>query len=72
MDVSVNPWALTALASPSAFYLLRRYGTASPPRAKGFEFPQSHKDELDRRLAARDANPDSGTRWEDVKTRLQK
>ena len=33
--------------------------------------PQSHKDELDRRLAARVANPKAGSSWEVVKARLQ-
>lgn len=36
------------------------------------DVPQSHRDELDRRLAARDANPCSGSTWEEVKTRLEK
>lgn len=33
--------------------------------------PQSHKEELDRRLAARAANPKAGSSWEAVKARLQ-
>jgi putative addiction module component (TIGR02574 family) len=32
--------------------------------------PQSHKDELDRRLAAYEANPTAGSTWEEVKARL--
>jgi putative addiction module component (TIGR02574 family) len=40
--------------------------------AEALEVPQSHKDELDRRLAACDANPHAGSTWEDVKTRLLK
>lgn len=41
-------------------------------RARALELPQSNKGELDRRLAARDADLHSGSSWEDVKTRLQK
>ncbi len=40
--------------------------------AELLEVPQSHKDKLDRRLTAHDADPHSGSSWEDVKTRLQK
>jgi putative addiction module component (TIGR02574 family) len=34
--------------------------------------PESHKAELDRRLAAMDANPTAGSSWEEVKGRLQR
>ena len=40
--------------------------------AEVLEVPQSHKDELDRRLAAYHADPHAGSSWEDVKSRLQK
>jgi putative addiction module component (TIGR02574 family) len=40
--------------------------------AEALEVPQSHKDELDRRLAAYHADPQAGSNWEDVKSRLQK
>ena len=40
--------------------------------AEALEVPRSHRDELDRRLAAHDGDPGSGSSWEDVKTRLQK
>lgn len=39
---------------------------------EALEVPQSHKDELDRRLAAYHADPHAGSSWEDVKRRLQK
>ena len=35
------------------------------------DVPQSHKDELDRRLAAYDADPRAGPSWDEVKARLQ-
>jgi putative addiction module component (TIGR02574 family) len=34
------------------------------------ELTEEQKAELDRRLAAYEANPDSGSSWEDVKARL--
>lgn len=35
------------------------------------EIPESHREELDRRLAAADANPAAGSPWEEVKARLR-
>lgn len=34
--------------------------------------PESHKQELDRRLASADASPEAGVPWEQVKDRLRK
>jgi putative addiction module component (TIGR02574 family) len=36
------------------------------------ELPQSHRDELDRRLEAREANPQGGSTWDEVRARLMK
>ena len=36
-----------------------------------FEIPESHRVELDRRLAAADANPAAGSSWEEVRARLR-
>jgi putative addiction module component (TIGR02574 family) len=33
--------------------------------------PQSHREELDRRLAAADADPAAGRPWEEVRARLR-
>ncbi len=35
------------------------------------EIPQSHRDELDRRLAQADADPSAGLPWEEVRARLR-
>ena len=35
------------------------------------KIPNSHKEELDRRLAALEANPQAGSSWDDVKVRLK-
>ena len=34
------------------------------------DVPQWHKDELDRRLAEEEQNPDAGAPWDEVKARL--
>lgn len=36
-----------------------------------FAIPESHREELDRRLAAADANPAAGSTWEEVRARLR-
>ncbi len=36
------------------------------------EVPQSHKDELDKRLEARQQSPNAASPWSEVKERLQK
>lgn len=36
-----------------------------------FDIPESHREELDRRLAAADADPASGRPWEEVRARLR-
>ena len=38
--------------------------------AESLEIPQSRRDELDRRLAAGQADPQDGSSWEEVKARL--
>jgi putative addiction module component (TIGR02574 family) len=35
------------------------------------EIPQSHRDELDRRIAAADADPAAARPWEEVRARLR-
>lgn len=37
-----------------------------------YEIPESHREELDRRLAAADADPFAGEPWEVVRERLRK
>ena len=39
---------------------------------QALEVPQSHKGELDRRLAARDVDPPSGADWSEVRKQLEK
>jgi putative addiction module component (TIGR02574 family) len=37
----------------------------------GYEIPESHRQELDRRIAAADAEPDNRSSWEEVRARLR-
>lgn len=43
----------------------------SLPDVQPSEIPQSHREELDRRLAAADADPDAASPWEEVRARLR-
>jgi putative addiction module component (TIGR02574 family) len=45
------------------------WDTLSP--ADQLEIPESHREELDRRLAAADADPSTGSPWEEVRARLR-
>ena len=38
--------------------------------AQRLEIPESHREELDRRLADADENPSAGAPWEEVRARL--
>lgn len=35
------------------------------------DIPESHREELDRRLAARESNPEATAPWEEVRARLR-
>lgn len=43
----------------------------SLPPVHELEIPETHREELDRRLAAADADPAAGSPWEEVKARLR-
>jgi putative addiction module component (TIGR02574 family) len=43
-----------------------------PPNLDAIPFPESHRAELERRLADLDENPDAGSPWEDVRARLER
>jgi len=43
-----------------------------PPDLETVPLPESHKAELERRLADLDENPDAGSPWGEVRVRLEK
>ena len=72
MHASAKSLGIDRLSLAERMLLVEEIWDSIATEAEALEVPQSHKDELDRRLAAHDADPGSGSSWEDVKTRLQK
>ena len=72
MDTSAKSLGIDGLSLAERILLVEEIWDSIAAEAEALEVPQSHKDELDRRLTAHDADPQSGSSWEDVKTRLQK
>ena len=70
MEVSVKSLGIDRLSLAERILLVEEIWDSIAAEAEALERPQSHRDELDRRLTACDANPDSGSSWEDVKTNL--
>lgn len=42
------------------------------PDLKAVPLPESHRAELERRLADLDENPDAGSPWEEIRARLER
>ena len=72
MDVSFKSLGIDRLGLAERILLVEELWDSLAAEADALGIPQSHKDELDRRLAARDADLHSGSSWEDAKTRLQR
>ena len=51
--------------------LIEELWDSIPDDPGALQIPEAHKDELDRRLEAIEADPLAGSSWEDVKTRLR-
>ena len=72
MDARVKSLGIDRLSLAERIVLVEEIWDSIAAEAELLEVPQSHKDELDLRLTAHEANPRTGSSWEDVKTRLQK
>ena len=72
MHATAKSLGIDRLSLAERVLLVEEIWDSSAAEAEALEVPQSHKDELDRRLAAYDAEPPAGSSWEDVKSRLQK
>ena len=72
MPASAKSLGIDRLSLAERMLLVEEIWDSIGAQVEALEVPQSLKDELDRRLAAHDGDPGSGSSWEDVKTRLQK
>ena len=72
MHATAKSLGIDRLSLAERILLVEEIWDGIAAEAEALEVPQSHKDELDRRLAAYHADPQTGSSWEDVKSRLQK
>lgn len=60
------------LSVPERLELIERLCESLPDTPDALPLPESHREELERRLAAADAAPDVGIPWEEVRERLDR
>jgi putative addiction module component (TIGR02574 family) len=72
MYATAKSLGLDRLSLAERILLVEEIWDSIVAEAETLEVPQSHKEELDRRLTAYHADPHAGSSWEDVKSRLQK
>ena len=63
---------ITKLTIPERLDLISALWNSIPDSDKALPMPDWHRQELERRLAEADVNPDAAIPWEDVKKRLNK
>ena len=61
----------TPLSVEQRLELIGELWDSIPDSMEALSVPDWHREELDRRLAAADANPDAAIPWEEVKRRLR-
>jgi putative addiction module component (TIGR02574 family) len=72
MHTTAQSLSIDRLSLAERILLVEEIWDSIAAEAEALDVPQSHKDELDRRLAAYHADPHAGASWEEVKARLQK
>jgi putative addiction module component (TIGR02574 family) len=63
---------LDQMSIPDRLHLLEELWDSIAETPEAVPLTEAQRAEVDRRLAARAANPDAGSSWEEVKARLQK
>lgn len=71
MSATVKSLGLDKLSVAERILLVEELWDSIAAEAEVAELTQAQKAELDRRLAAYEADPDAGSPWEEVKARLQ-
>ena len=72
MDARAKSLGIDRLSIAERILLVGEIWDSIAAEGAALEVPQSNKDELDRRLTDHETLPDSGSSWEDVKSRLRK
>ncbi|MBI2300128.1 MAG: addiction module protein [Armatimonadetes bacterium] len=72
MNATARSLGIDQLSLAERILLVEEIWDSIAAEVEAPDIPQSHRDELDRRLAAEDANPGDGASWEEAKARLRK
>ena len=72
MNTSAKSLGIDRLSVADRLRLVEEIWDSIADSVDSMDIPQSHKDELDRRLAAMRDDPRSGSTWEEVKARLRR
>jgi putative addiction module component (TIGR02574 family) len=70
METTAKALGLDRLTVEERMRLVEEIWDSITAEAEALAAPQSHREELDHRLAAYRANPHAGSSWEEVKARL--
>ncbi len=71
MPLSFSDPDVNGMTVQDRLELIERLWDSIPDGEIASAMPEWHHEELDRRLAAADANPEQGIPWEQVQTRLR-
>ncbi len=71
MPISFSDPDFNGMTVQERLDLIGRLWDSIPDEAVAAVLPEWHRDELERRLAAADANPEQGIPWEQVQARLR-
>lgn len=70
MSQSPLPLDISSLSIPQRVHLVEQIWDSIADEEQTFELTSAQKKELDDRIAAHQAAPNRGKRWEDIKKRL--
>jgi len=70
MNLSAQGPGFNQLSVAERLRLIEEIWDSIPDFPEETEVPESHKEELDRRLVAMKADPTAGSSWQEVKARL--
>ena len=70
MEATIESLGINRLNAAERLRLVQEIWDSIAAEVETLEIPQSHKDELDRRIGADDAKPGDGLTWEQLKVGL--